>query len=62
MYQYTVDGEGKTLESGDTTAEFVAEARFYDFQELTDFAGDLRIVAYAVQTDGFDGEMSASDI
>lgn len=26
VYQYTVDGEGKTLKFGETTAEFVAEA------------------------------------
>ena len=30
-YQYTVDGEVRALESGMTTPEFVAEARFYDF-------------------------------
>ena len=62
VYQYTVDGEGKALESGMTTAEFVAEARFYDFQELVDFTGEVQIIAYAVQTDGFDESASASDI
>lgn len=62
VYQYVVDGEGRALESGMDTPEMVSEARFYDFEELVDFTGDLRIVAYAVQTDGFDGEMSASDI
>lgn len=62
MYQYTVDGEGKALESGETTAEFVSEARFYDFRGLIDFSGEVQIIAYAVQTDGFDGGMSASDI
>ena len=62
VYQYTVDGAGKALESGMDTPEMVSEARFYDFEELVDFTVDLRIVAYAVQTDGFDGEMSASDI
>lgn len=62
VYQYVVDGTGKALESGMDTPEMVNEARFYDFQELTDFTGDLRIVAYAVQADGFDGEMSASGI
>ena len=62
VYQYTVDGEGKALESGDTTVEFVAEARFYDFDTLVDFSGELKIIAYAVQTDGFSSEASASDI
>ena len=62
VYQYTVDGEGKAVESGETTPEMVSEARFYDFEELVDFNGELKIIAYAVQTDGFDGEMSASDI
>ena len=62
VYQYTVDGEGKALEAGDTTAEFVSEARFYDFDTLVDFTGELRIVAYAVQTDGFEMNASASDI
>ena len=62
VYQYTVDGEGKAVESGETTAEFVAEARFYDFQELTDFTGEVQIIAYAVQTDGFEMNASASDI
>ena len=62
VYQYTVDGEVRALESGMTTLEFVAEARFYDFDELIDFSGEMRIVAYAVQTDGFGEEMSAFDI
>lgn len=44
------------------TPEMVSEARFYDFYTMVDFSGELRVVAYAVQTDGFDGEMSASDI
>ena len=62
VYQYTVDGEGEALESGMTTAEFVAEARFYDFQELVDFTCEVQIIAYAVQTDGFEESASASDI
>ena len=62
MYQYTVDGVSRTLESGMTTPEFIAEARFYDFDTLTDFNGELKVVAYAVQTDGFDESASASDI
>ena len=62
VYQYTVDGEGKALESGMTTAEFVAEARFYDFDTLVDFTGEVQIIAYAMQTDGFSSEASASDI
>ena len=62
VYQYTVDGEGKAVESGETTAEFVAEARFYDFKELVDFTGEMKIIAYAVQTDGFDGNADASQI
>lgn len=62
VYQYTVDGLGKVLESGMTTPEFVAEAKFYDCDELTDFTGEVRVVAYAVQTDGFDESASASDI
>ena len=62
VYQYTVNGEGKAVESGETTAEFVAEARFYDFEELVDFNGEVQIIAYAVQTDGFSSEASASDI
>lgn len=62
VYQYTVDGVSKALESGMTTPEFVAEARFYDFNELTDFTGEVQIIAYAVQTDGFDESASASDI
>ena len=62
VYQYTVDGEVRTLESGMTTAEFVAEARFYDFDKLTDFNGEVQIITYAVQTDGFSSEASASDI
>ena len=52
----------KALESGMTTPEFVAEARFYDFEELVDFTGEVQVVAYAVQTDGFSSEASASDI
>ena len=39
----------------------VSEARFYDFEELTDFSGELRVVAYAVQTDGFE-ESDVNDI
>ena len=35
VYQYTVDGEVRALESGMTTPEFVAEARFYDFQRVS---------------------------
>ena len=62
VYQYTVDGMSRALESGMTTPEFVAEARFYDFTEMTDFTGEVQVVAYAVQTDGFSEEMSASDI
>lgn len=62
VYQYVVDGTGKALESGMDTPEMVSEARFYDFDTLVDFRDELRIIAYAVQTDGFDGEMSASDI
>ena len=62
VYQYTVDGVSRALESGMTTPEFVAEARFYDFEELVDFIGEVQVVAYAVQTDGFGEEMSASDI
>ncbi|WP_022772866.1 hypothetical protein [Butyrivibrio sp. AE2015] len=62
VYQYVVDGEGKALEAGLDTPEMVSEARFYDFDTMVDFSGEMRIVAYAVQTDGFDGEMSASDI
>ena len=54
VYQYTVDGAGKALESGMDTPEMVSEARFYDFRELTDFSGELKIIAYAVQTDGFE--------
>ena len=44
------------------TPEFVAEARFYDFEEVVDFTGEVQVVAYAVQTDGFDESASASDI
>ena len=62
VYQYTVDGEVRALESGMTTPEFVAEARFYDFEELVDFTGEVQIIAYAVQTDGFSSEATASDI
>ena len=62
VYQYTVDGEGEELEVGLDTPEMVSEARFYDFDTLVDFSGEMKVVAYAVQTDGFDGEMSASDI
>ena len=62
VYQYVVDGEGKALEAGLDTPEMVSEARFYDFKELVDFTGDLRIVACAVQTDGFEMNASASDI
>ena len=62
VYQYTVDGTSKALESGMTTAEMVAEAKFYDFSELVDFSGEVQVIAYAVQTDGFSSEASASDI
>ena len=62
VYQYVVDGTGKALESGMDTPEMVSEARFYDFDTMVDFSGEMKIIAYAVQTDGFDGEMSASDI
>ena len=62
VYQYTVDGVSRALESGMTTPEMVSEARFYDFEELVDFTGEVQVVAYAVQTDGFNEEMSASDI
>ena len=62
VYQYTVDGVSRALESGMTTPEFVSEARFYDFEELVDFTGEVQIIAYAVQTDGFDESASASDI
>ena len=54
VYQYVVDGEGKALESGLDTPEMVNEARFYDFKELVDFTGEVQIIAYAVQTDGFE--------
>ena len=54
VYQYVVYGEGKALESGLDTPEMVSEARFYDFKELVDFEGTLRVIAYAVQTDGFE--------
>jgi len=54
VYQFVVDGTGKALESGMDTPEMVSEARFYDFDELTDFSGELRVVAYAIQTDGFE--------
>ena len=40
----------------------VSEARFYDFDELVDFTGEVQIIAYAVQTDGFEMNASASDI
>ena len=62
VYQYTVDGIGRALESGETTAEMVSEARFYDFQELVDFSGEVQVIAYAVQTDGFGSEADASEI
>ena len=62
VYQYVVDGTGRALDSGMTTPEFVSEARFYDFEELVDFTGGVQVVAYAVQTDGFSPEASASDI
>ena len=62
LYQYTADGISRALESGMTTPEFVAEARFYDFEELVDFTGEVEIIAYAVQTDGFNSDASASDI
>ena len=62
VYQYTVDGEGKALEAGLDTPEMVSEARFYDFDTLVDFSGEVQIIAYAVQTDGFEMNASASDI
>lgn len=62
VYQYVIDGLGKALESGETTAEMVAEARFYDFNELVDFSGNMEVTAYAVQTDGFSSDVAASDI
>ena len=62
VYQYVVYGEGKALESGMDTPEMVSEARFYDFDTLVDFSGEVQIIAYAVQTDGFSSEASASDI
>ena len=62
VYQYVVDGTGKALESGMDTPEMVSEARFYDFDTLVDFNGELKIIAYAVQTDGFEMNASASDI
>ena len=62
VYQYTVDGVSRALESGMTTPEMVSEARFYDFDELVDFTGEVQMVAYAVQTEGFDESASASDI
>ena len=54
VYQYVVDGSGTALEVGMDTPEMVSEARFYDFQELVDFSGEMKIIAYAVQTDGFE--------
>ena len=48
VYQYVVDGTGRALESGMTTPEMISEARFYDFEELVDFNGELKVVAYAV--------------
>ena len=54
IYQYVVDGIGKALSSGEDTQELVYQARFYDFTELPDFSGELKITAYAVQTNGFD--------
>ena len=62
VYQYVVDGTGKALEVGMDTPEMVSEARFYDFDTMVDFSGELRIVAYAVQTDGFDENADASQI
>lgn len=62
VYQYVLDGTGKALESGMDTAEMVSEARFYDFDTLVDFTVEVQIIAYAVQTDGFSSEASASDI
>lgn len=62
VYQYVVDGTGKALESGLDTPEMVSEARFYDFDTLVDFSGEMKIIAYAVQTDGFEMNASASDI
>lgn len=62
VYQYVVDGTGKALESGMDTPEMVSEARFYDFDTLVDFSGEMKIIAYAVQTDGFEMNASASDI
>ncbi|MBQ8306754.1 MAG: hypothetical protein IJX90_11130 [Blautia sp.] len=62
VYQYIKNGEAGAIESGETTAEMVAEAKFYDFDELVDFSGEVQVIAYAVQTDGFSSEASASDI
>ena len=62
VYQYVVDGSSKALEAGLDTPEMVSEARFYDFDTLVDFSGEVQIIAYAVQTDGFDENASASDI
>ena len=61
VYQYVVDGFGKALNPGDETQELVYQARFYDFTELVDFSGEVKVIAYAVQTNGFN-EASAFDI
>ena len=62
VYQYIEDGDAGVVEQGQETANLVAEARFYNFSELVDFTGELQIIAYAVQTDGFDSEADASEI
>lgn len=59
VYQYVVDGLGRELEAGMTTPEMVAEARFYDFEQVGDFDGELVVSAYAIQTSGFDDSQPA---
>ena len=54
VYQYVADGMGRTLPSADDAAELVHEAQFYDFEELTDFIGEMKVIAYAIQTDGYE--------
>ena len=53
VYQYTVDGEVRALESGMTTPEFVAEARFYDFTEMLDFTGEVPQISPSFPTQPF---------
>ena len=62
IYQYVVDGVGKALPSGEAAEELVSEARFYDFTELNDFACEVKVIAYAVQTIGFDENALPYDI